>query len=49
MIFTNLAVIEVTPRGLLLLEVFPGMTPEDVQKVTGPKLIVSPDLKDIEL
>ncbi len=49
MIFTDLAVMEVTPKGLLLKEVFPGLTPEIVQSVTGPKLIVSPDLKDIEL
>ncbi|OGO38568.1 MAG: succinyl-CoA--3-ketoacid-CoA transferase [Chloroflexi bacterium RBG_16_57_8] len=49
MIFTDLAVMEVTPEGLLLREVMPGLTPEDVQAVTGPKLIISPDLKDIEL
>ena len=49
MIFTDLAVIEVTPAGLLLKEVFPGLTPEEVQSVTEPKLIVSSDLKEIEL
>lgn len=49
MIFTDLAVMKVTPQGLLLLEVMPGLTPDDVQAVTGPKLIVSPTLKDIEL
>ncbi len=49
MIFTDLAVMKVTPQGLLLLEVMPGLTPEDVQAVTGPKLIISPTLKDIEL
>jgi 3-oxoacid CoA-transferase subunit B len=49
MIFTDLAVMEVTLKGLLLREVFPGLTPEDVQSVTGPKLIISPDLKYIEL
>ncbi|MFC2067024.1 CoA-transferase [Chloroflexota bacterium] len=49
MIFTDLAVIEVTPRGLLLKEIYPGLTPEDVQSVTAPKLIISPDLKEIEL
>lgn len=48
-IFTDLAVIEVTPEGLLLLEVAPGLTPEDVQSVTEPKLIISKDLKEIEL
>jgi len=49
MIFTDLAVIEVTPQGLVLKEVYPGLTPEDIQSVTEPKLIISPDLKDIEL
>ncbi len=49
MIFTDLAVIQVTPQGLLLLEVMPGLSAEDVQSVTGPKLIVSPDLKEIVL
>ena len=45
MIFTDLAVIEVTPKGLLLKEVCAGLTPEDVQSVTEPKLIISPDLR----
>jgi len=49
MIFTDLAVLEVTPQGLLLREVYPGLTPDDIQSVTEPKLIVSPDLKEIEL
>jgi 3-oxoacid CoA-transferase B subunit len=49
MIFTDLAVIEVTPEGLLLKEVVAGLTPEDVQSVTEPKLIVSPGCKEIEL
>jgi len=49
MIFTDLAVMEVTPQGLLLKEVVAGLTPEDIQSVTEPKLIVSPDLKEIEM
>ena len=48
MIFTDLAVLEVTPKGLLLKEVLAGLTPEDIQSVTEPKLILSPDLKEIE-
>jgi 3-oxoacid CoA-transferase B subunit len=48
-IFTDLAVIEVTAKGLLLEEVYPGLTPEDIQSVTEPELIISPDLKEIEL
>ncbi len=49
MIFTDLAVLEVTPQGLLLKEIYPGLTPEDIQSVTEPKLLIAPDLKDIEL
>jgi 3-oxoacid CoA-transferase subunit B len=49
LIVTDLAVIAVGPQGLLLREVAPGMTAEDVQKVTEPQLIVSADLKTIEV
>jgi len=48
MIFTDLAVMEITPKGLLLKEVAPGLTATNVQSVTEPKLIISPDLKEIE-
>jgi len=49
MIFTDLAVIQITPEGMLLKEIFPGLTVEDIQSVTEPKLLVAPDLKEIEL
>ncbi|MFC1993448.1 3-oxoacid CoA-transferase subunit B [Chloroflexota bacterium] len=49
LIVTDLAVIEVTPKGLLLQEVAPGLTAKDVQSVTDAKLIVSHDLTDIQL
>jgi 3-oxoacid CoA-transferase B subunit len=49
MLFTDLAVIEITPKGMVLKEIFAGLTPEDVQSVTEPKLIVSPDLTEIQL
>ena len=49
MLFTDLAVIEITPKGMVLKEVFSGLTAKDVQSVTEPKLIVSPDLTDIQL
>ncbi len=48
LIVTDLAVIEVTPQGLLLKEVASGLTAKDVQSVTEPKLIVAQDLKEIE-
>jgi 3-oxoacid CoA-transferase subunit B len=47
MIVTELAVIEVTPQGLVLREVAPGVSPEDVQKATEPPLRVAADLKTI--
>jgi len=49
LVCTDLAVIEVTKEGLLLKEVAPGWTAEEVQALTEPKLIFSKDLKEIEL
>ncbi len=49
MIFTDLAVMEVTPEGLVLKEIVPGLTAENIQSVTEPKLIISPDVKEIEM
>jgi 3-oxoacid CoA-transferase B subunit len=49
MLFTDLAVIEITPKGMVLKEVMAGLTPADVQSVTEPKLIISPDCKEMEL
>jgi len=46
---TDMAVIEVTPKGLVLREVAPGVTPEAVQKVTEPTLLRAPDLKIISV
>ncbi len=48
-IFTDLAVLDIVPEGILLREIYPGLTVEDIQSVTEPTLLVSPDLKDIEL
>ena len=47
-IVTEMAVIQVTPRGLVLEEVAPGLSAVDVQRVTEPRLVVSPDLKAME-
>ncbi len=49
MLFTDLAVIEITPKGMVLKEVAPGLTAADVQSVTEPRLIISPDLKEMAL
>src|ERR1700682_6464498 len=47
-IATEMAYIRVTKDGLLLEEIAPGLTAEDVQRATEAKLIVSPHLKIME-
>jgi len=49
LIVTDIAVIEVTPKGLLLKEVAPGWTAKEVQALTEPRLKIAPDLKEMEL
>jgi 3-oxoacid CoA-transferase subunit B len=44
-IVTEMAYIKVTSTGLVLEEVAPGLTADDVQAATGPTLIISPNLK----
>jgi 3-oxoacid CoA-transferase B subunit len=48
LIVTDLAVISVTPEGLVLEEVATGLTADDIQSVTEARLIVSPDLTEIQ-
>jgi 3-oxoacid CoA-transferase subunit B len=47
-IVTEMAYIRVTPEGLVLEEIGPDLSPEDVQRATEPKLILSPTLKTME-
>ena len=47
-IVTEMAYIKVTPKGLVLEEVAPGLSAEEVQKVTEARLIISPTLKIME-
>ena len=47
-IVTEMACIEVTPSGLVLTEIAPGLTAEDVQRATAAKLAVAPDVKTME-
>ncbi len=47
-IVTELAYIRVTPEGLVLEEIAPGRTADDVQRATEPTLILSPGLKSME-
>ncbi len=48
-IVTDHAFIDVTARGgLLLRELAPGVTVEQVQKLTEPKLKVAPDVREMK-
>lgn len=49
LIVTELGVIDVTPEGLLLREVAPGVTPDEIQKLTEPTLKRAPSLKTMSL
>ena len=47
-IITEMGVMEVTPEGLMLTELHPDYTLEEIQAATGCKLIISPNLKPME-
>jgi 3-oxoacid CoA-transferase subunit B len=47
-IVTEMGYMRVTAEGIVLEEVAPGLTAEDVQKATGAKLIVSGSVKVME-
>jgi len=49
LIVTDIAVISVSEIGLVLKEVAPDWTVEEVQALTEPKLIVAEDIKEIQL
>ena len=49
LVVTDLAVVQVTDEGFLLLETAPGYTPEDVQSVTGARLNISEKLKEVQI
>jgi 3-oxoacid CoA-transferase subunit B len=46
-IVTEMGYIKVTPQGLLLEEIAPGLSPGDVQKATEARLQISPQLKEM--
>jgi 3-oxoacid CoA-transferase subunit B len=46
---TDLAWIEIGPGGLLLRELAPGVTVEQVQALTEPRLQISPDVKTMRV
>ncbi|HVB01146.1 MAG TPA: CoA-transferase, partial [Acidimicrobiales bacterium] len=48
LIITDLAVIRVSPQGLVLEETAPNTSVEEVQRLTEPELIISEKLHVIE-
>src|SRR5439155_19610770 len=48
-IITDLACIDVTPEGLVLREVAPGVSAREVQEKTEPTLKVPPDLGEMKV
>ncbi len=49
LIITEMAVIEVTENGLILKEIGPESTIEDIKAATGAELIVADDVKKMEV
>src|SRR5213082_3120010 len=47
-IVTELCVIDMTDRGLKLKEIRPGISIDDVQRLTEPRLIIEGDVKPME-
>ncbi|MDD4746286.1 MAG: 3-oxoacid CoA-transferase subunit B [Salinivirgaceae bacterium] len=48
LIITEMGVMEITPEGIVLIEINPEFTVEEVQTATEAKLIISKDLKPIK-
>ncbi|MBO4870946.1 MAG: CoA transferase subunit B [Muribaculaceae bacterium] len=49
MIITEMGVMDITPEGIVLRELHPEFTVEQVQAATEAKLIIAPDLKPMDL
>jgi len=49
LIVTDLAVIRCTAQGLVLEEVAPGWTPQEVQARTAARLIIPPEVREYQL
>jgi acetate CoA/acetoacetate CoA-transferase beta subunit len=46
-IITEMGVMDVTPAGIVLTEIAPGLTPEEVQAATDAKLLISDSLTEM--
>ena len=49
LVVTDVAVLEPTPEGMVLREVAPGWSTDDVQSVTGARLIIPDTVADYEV
>jgi 3-oxoacid CoA-transferase B subunit len=49
LVMTSLGLFDVTSAGFVLREIAPGHTPEEVQAVTEAELVISPELKEVEV
>ena len=49
MIITEMGVMDITPEGIVLKEIHPEFTVEQVQAATEAKLIISPNLKPMDI
>lgn len=49
MIITEMGVMDITPEGIVLRELHPEFTVEDVQAATQAKLIIDPNLKPMDI
>ena len=49
MIITEMGVMDIKPEGIVLKEIHPEFTVEQVQAATEAKLIISPDLKPMDI
>jgi len=47
-LMTDLALIEVSEGRLLLRETAPGVTPQEVQRLTEAELAIAPDCREME-
>ncbi len=48
-IVTEYALLDVTPGGLVLRELAPGVTVEQVQAITEPQLKIAPDVREMKI
>ncbi len=48
-IYTDMAVMDITPEGMMLREYAPGLDPEAVQEKTEPRLLVADDCRPMEI